>query len=187
MGTSSIEQNLENKRISKKKEVKNYNNDENKNLEKKFNTNKPQQNYQQNMLECHNKYRKRHCAHNINLINELSHMAKEYAIKLLESNSNFEQTNFYNGEILGENIFFSDKKENEEYICKYWYDENSKYNYEKNSFQKNTNHFTQIVWNSTTEVGFGYCGVGEKFCYVALYFPQGNIFGKFRENVKKAK
>ena len=167
---------------------KNFNNDNNSNKKKEnLYINESEGIFQNGMLKYHNKYRNMHGANNLNLTDELSEKATNYAKKLLESNSNFELNNFYKNQILGENILFSAKKKTEEEICNSWYDENNNYNYTKNTFQKDTNHFTQIIWSSTTEVGFGHYNIGEKYCYVALYYPQGNILGKFTENVLKAK
>ena len=168
-----------------KKNFNNYNNS-NKKKENLY-INESEGIFQNGMLKYHNIYRNMHGTNNLNLTNELSEKATNYAKKLLESNSNFELNNFYKNQILGENILFSPKKKTEEEICNSWYDEYNNYNYTKNTFQKGTNHFTQIIWKSTTEVGFGYHNMGEKYCYVALYYPQGNILGKFTENVLKAK
>ena len=135
------------------------------------------------MLELHNKFRRIHQVDNLKKNNELNIKAKKYAQMLLEQNSHLKENNLYNNEITGENIYISDKEESEENIFNLWYNEKSNYNYELNNFQRGTNHFTQIVWKSTKQVGFGSFKSSNKFCYVALYYPAGNIFGKFGENV----
>ena len=143
--------------------------------------------FNKNMLEFHNKYREKH--HSTKLENkvELNNKAKEYAEMLLgvKAYNENEGINFFNDNILGENIYYSDKEEKEENICQYWYNENNKYNYDLNNFQKETNHFTQLVWNSTKLIGFGYANYNNKYCYVALYSPAGNFFGEFTNNVFK--
>ena len=136
-----------------------------------------------NMLELHNKFRRIHHADNLINNNDLNIKAKKYAQMLLEQNSHIKENNLYNNKILGENIYISSKEESEENIINLWYNEKSNYNYELNNFQRGTNHFTQIVWKSTKQVGFGSFKSSNKFCYVALYYPAGNIFGKFGENV----
>ena len=54
-----------------------------------------------------------------------------------------------------------------------------------NNFQKDTNNFTQLIWKSTKFVGFGCSNFNGKYCYVALYYPAGNILGEFTDNVFK--
>ena len=146
---------------------------------------KPPEFFNKNMLEFHNKYREKH--HSTKLENkvELNNKAKEYAEMLLgvKAYNENEGINFFNDNILGENIYYSDKEEKEENICQYWYNEKNKYNYDLNNFQKGTNHFTQLVWNSTKLIGFGYANYNNKYCYVALYSPAGNVFGQFTNNV----
>ena len=46
-----------------------------------------------------------------------------------------------------------------------------------------TGHFTQVVWKSTTKVGFGYAANANS-CYVcARYNPAGNMMNAFQDNV----
>ena len=137
------------------------------------------------MLECHNNYRKKHFSKELNINNELNSIAEDYAKNIVEKNLEIGQNILYKNDILGENIFISNKKEKEEDICKNWYEEKNRYNYELNSFQKETNNFTQMIWSSTNEVGFGCFNNDKKYCYVALYYPAGNIFGQFKKNVNR--
>lgn len=48
-----------------------------------------------------------------------------------------------------------------------------------------TKDFTQLVWNSTNFIGIGVSVTNDlKRCYVvALYWPKGNIFGRYTKNV----
>ena len=135
------------------------------------------------MLEFHNKYRERHKSNKLKIKPELNDKANEYAKYLVEQNSLTNQNIFNMDENLGENIFFSDKKEKVINVCNKWYNENKNFKYGLNNFQKDTNHFTQLIWNSTTDVGFGFYNTDNIYCYVALYYPQGNIFGQFTNNV----
>ena len=138
------------------------------------------------MLDCHNEYRKKHSSQELNIEDKLCEKAKEYAKNLLETNFNCEQNLLYDGHIVGENIFISDKEEKGEDICKYWYEEKNNYDHEINKFQKGTNNYTQLIWSSTSKVGFGHFNKDKKYCYVALYYPAGNIFGQFTMNVHES-
>ena len=52
-------------------------------------------------------------------------------------------------------------------------------------------HFTQVVWEGTKEVGFGFAtyqdGEYNKLVVVGNYYPAGNIMKQFEDNVKPAK
>lgn len=66
-----------------------------------------------------------------------------------------------------------------------WGDEREDYNYKKGKFKKKTGHFTQLVWNSTEEVGCGRqeCGDDRGWMVVCEYWPRGNVEGEFEEMV----
>ncbi|KAF4524951.1 hypothetical protein B566_EDAN014132, partial [Ephemera danica] len=44
-------------------------------------------------------------------------------------------------------------------------------------------HFTQIVWKCTTELGIAIATRGNRTVVVANYSPRGNMQDQFRENV----
>ena len=137
-------------------------------------------------LEIHNEFRKNHNAEPLKLNNELIVKAKNYAKILINSSDNFSIFTF-NKKPLGENIYINNSKINPKDICKKWYKESKKYNYNSKKFQKDTLHFTQLIWKGTSEFGFGYISSENKTCAVALYYPPGNIFNKFDENIEKPK
>jgi hypothetical protein len=59
---------------------------------------------------------------------------------------------------------------------KIWYDEINEYDWINPGFLINTEHFTQLIWKSTTEVGFGVAiGLMNEFMICAIYFPAGKI------------
>lgn len=63
-----------------------------------------------------------------------------------------------------------------------WYSMVSKFDHEgENSYEAAS--FSQLIWKSTTEVGFGIAEDDGKFYFVAEYFPSGNIPGEYEENV----
>ncbi|OAQ32826.1 PR-1-like protein [Linnemannia elongata AG-77] len=70
-----------------------------------------------------------------------------------------------------------------------WYNEVSKYNYNRPGFSMATGHFTQVVWKNTKSVG-----CAKKFCpgsnwtiYICNYDPPGNYQGQYEKNVLPAK
>ena len=185
MGTSSEKSNLKDKENKiTEGDLSAARNGQDQDISELFKEKKPPESFNKNMLEFHNKFRKEHHSKELENNNELNTKANKYA-EILLGKINNEGINFYNDDILGENIYISDKEEKEENICQYWYNENKKYDYELNNFQKGTLHFTQLVWNSTKLIGFGYANHNNKNCYVALYYPAGNVFGQFTNNVFK--
>ncbi|KAF9027900.1 PR-1-like protein [Hymenopellis radicata] len=71
-----------------------------------------------------------------------------------------------------------------------WMSEASQYDYNNPVFSSDTDHFTQVVWKSTTSVAcaVGQCTAGTIFgdtgqYVVCRYSPPGNFAGEFGDNV----
>ena len=141
-------------------------------------------------LDIHNKYRVQHGSKELTLNLDLCEIAQKYAEKCSETNTIDNYCNLYNNnEIIGQNIEVVDNKKNElnvSEICKKWYNEKYKYDFTLNKFTTGAKHFTQLIWKDTKSVGFGYSTSDDgKIYFVAYYYPAGNIFNKFAENVKR--
>jgi hypothetical protein len=57
---------------------------------------------------------------------------------------------------------------------------------EEENFQKDTAHFTQVIWKESREIGIG-AAIGSNNIIIccANYYPSGNEVGKYFENVLK--
>lgn len=69
----------------------------------------------------------------------------------------------------------------------HWASEGRLYNYADQIFTTATGHFTQLVWQSTTQVGCANiaCNGNVKGDYlVCEYSPRGNVEGEFGMNVR---
>jgi hypothetical protein len=68
-----------------------------------------------------------------------------------------------------------------------WYNERPLYNDATPGSQSGTGHFTQVVWKSTTIVGFGLASfTNSTGCYIYAtgeYSPNGNYLNDFAANV----
>ena len=138
-------------------------------------------------LDLHNKYRTKHYSPPLTLNKELCLIAKNYAEKLAQSNNKKIEYSFgkYKGNDMGENIFvFQGKEASAENAVNAWYNESKNFDFNKD-FQKGTEHFTQIIWKDTKEVGFGTSNKGNKWFIVANYYPPGNFLGQYSVNVLK--
>jgi hypothetical protein len=69
----------------------------------------------------------------------------------------------------------------------HWYQESESYNYRTGHSNngKETEHFTQVIWKATTDVGcgFAYCQNLRSSIYVCNYGPTGNVNSEYRDNV----
>lgn len=140
-------------------------------------------------LESHNRYRKRHNSEPLKLNKDLCEIAQEYAKKIAESNNFIHSGNKYNDKPLGENIFMSNHFPiSGKFTTDNWYNEIKNYNFDDPGFKEGIGHFTQLVWKSTSEVGFGIEVSTDGFYYVvANFFPAGNINSPqyFQDNVER--
>ena len=120
---------------------------------------------------------------------KLNEIAQDYIKKLIECESKSNEFGFnsytYLKEPLGENIYISKEILNPEQICEKWYNERIYYQYDKKKFQKEACHFTQLIWKNTKKVGFAFGNKNNKIYAVAFYYPAGNIFSEFGNNVGK--
>ena len=140
------------------------------------------------LIKKHNKYRQMYGAQNLDLNIDLCEIAQKYAEKSASFNSIDHCCDLYKNEIIGMNIEIVDSINfNIDSICDKWYNEKNKYDFVSNKYQSDTSHFTQLIWRDTKFVGFGYANNSSgKIYFVAIYYPPGNIFSKFKENVKKS-
>jgi uncharacterized protein YkwD len=135
----------------------------------------------------HNELRRKHNSPELKKNDDLNYEAQIYAEELLSNHDkNYIYKNIYKDSFIGENIMLSEMK-SAEAICEEWYKENQFYDFNKNTFQKNAAHFTQLIWKETKEIGIGFCKDNNKCCLVVLYYPAGNVLGEFSKNVEKVK
>ena len=170
--------------------IKGHRTDEKEYYDDKEKINSENKTFIQIMYQKHLEFREMHgCSKNeFEKDEELSQMAQDYVNNLIknENKNDFLFSNYtYNNDILGENIYISNVQLSPDKICEIWYNEINNYNYDEKKFQKNTSHFTQLIWKNTKKVGFGLAVKRNITCVVAFYYPAGNIFSEFDKNVGK--
>ena len=174
ISTKQKDQNKSNSKLKDKdiNEIDKYTN--NNNLEKIYNT----------ILKIHNDIRQKNKHEKIKLSDKLTQIAQKTAdnFDILEE-TNFQIEN-YNNKPLGINYEkFNDDNLKIKDICEKWIMEGNKKQIKNFSKIK---HFTQIIWKNTKEIGIGYSELNNKEkILVILYYPAGNIFEEFNENIPK--
>ena len=143
--------------------------------------------YKNEALNLHNNYRKKHKSEQLVLNDELNNMAQKYAEKCAETNTIDFCSDLFNDNIIGQNIaVINEDLLDVSKICNSWYEEKKNYDYKSKRCKKNTGHFTQLIWKETKLIGFGSKkSKNGNIYFVAYYYPAGNIFNKFKENVQK--
>ena len=134
---------------------------------------------QQQILTTHNQFRKLHQAPPLHWDAELAQYAAAYAAQCRFKHS---------GGKYGENLAAGYRSSKE--AIQAWHDESKSYSYQRPGFSKDTGHFTQLVWKSTTKLGCalvtcdGLNDTPGEFL-VCEYNPPGNVVspGYFENNV----
>ncbi|EFJ40746.1 hypothetical protein VOLCADRAFT_77846 [Volvox carteri f. nagariensis] len=134
----------------------------------------------QGAVDRHNYYRALHGAPRLMWSPELAYDAAAYAVVAAK--------NYHAGRGLqhARNLQLLDQGENlaaghasaEEAVDSF-YSEVELYNYYKPGFSTITGHFTQVVWQGSTQIGIAEVDR----VYVFRYRPAGNVCGTFQDNV----
>ena len=163
-------------------------------IEKKYLQNiKIDNNFVEKALNKINEYRK---LHGVNSLSTDDYLVKRAFLLAQKKLTDFigEDFLYKNGEDLGINL---EKCENELDVGKLmdnWYNESKNYNYIE-PIELECNNFTQMIWKSSQKFGIGYyCSQDKneeenpqnnKYYYVALFYPAGNIPGEYKSNIPK--
>ena len=98
------------------------------------------------LLDRHNLYRRRHQAPNLQSLPALEKIAQSYSEKLLSLGYLIHSGNTYNGNYIGENLYFGYNVKNlGTKPVDAWYEEIKDYDFSKSEFTSRTGHFTQVV------------------------------------------
>ena len=148
------------------------------------------------MLQKHNELRSRHNSPPLHYSKKLEKAAKKWAKVLKKGGCTMVHSHGKVGDY-GENLFWASplttirtdannhktytrklQKVNASQVAQAWYDEISFYDYDTNSCKKGEmcGHFTQLVWDTTTELGCYAISCDDKSqVWVCEYSPAGNI------------
>ncbi|OXA51179.1 Golgi-associated plant pathogenesis-related protein 1 [Folsomia candida] len=137
--------------------------------------------YIEECLQVHNELRTKHGSPPMAIKEEMCKIAQAWANHL----TTIGKMEHSNTEGFGENIYWATNDPSARTAVEKWYSEIKDYNFASASDQpqKGTGHFTQVVWKESVELGVAKA-TGAKGTYVvAVYAPQGNYMGEFKDNV----
>jgi pathogenesis-related protein 1 len=133
------------------------------------------------ILEAHNVWRKKVGVPSLKWSSEAAKLAQKWANNLKNNNDCEMKHNPKRGDF-GENIYRSKGfNPTTTEVVDAWGNEVADYNYSKNTCKtdKVCGHYTQVVWETTEEVGCGKVNCsGRKQIWVCNYSPPGNVAGK---------
>lgn len=137
-----------------------------------------------------NMYRRKHKTKLINHNQTISNFSQLYSDELLKTKTFKHSGN----KLYGENLYKSWSSipvKNTELVLNIkkaidsWYNEIKFYDFELGQFNSKTGHFTQLLWNNSTEYGVGISYLNGEVVVCMNYSPRGNIIGQFKQNVFK--
>lgn len=126
------------------------------------------------VLNSTNFYRTQHNASDVTWNTTLEEFAVDY---LDENGCEFE----HSGGPYGENLAMG--YPNATASVEAWGDERDDYNFRRGKFDMDTGHFTQLVWQNTTDMGCGRKLCDRSWYLVCEYWPRGNVEGQYQEMV----
>ncbi|XP_029109052.1 GLI pathogenesis-related 2 isoform X2 [Scleropages formosus] len=131
--------------------------------------------FARDFLQACNKYRFTHGAAPLVLSPTINREAQDWADKLLKE-STLKHSNSKHGESIWAKTGPPSITATGQEVVDTWYKEADNYDYSRSGVQSKTEHFTQLVWRSSKEVGVGRANNGEgKVIIVAQFEPAGNI------------
>ncbi len=134
------------------------------------------------IVAAHNAVRARHCAPPLVWSEKIAKVARGWAAELRDRGCAFEHSA---GMKYGENLAYMAPAGigSPESVVDGWYREVDAYDFRSGRFGFDTGHFTQVVWESTAELGCARVECQNAEIWVCNYYPPGNFQGQFSANV----
>lgn len=145
--------------------------------------------FEEECLQAHNAYRKKHGVPPLVLNKKICKYSTEWA-KVLAKTGKMEHRD---QSTYGENIFYAWSSDPNFTVTgaaavDKWYSEIKLHTFGKEPTSLASGHFTQVIWESTKEMGVGVAKSSDgKTFVVANYFPPGNVIGSFAAQVPPPK
>lgn len=133
----------------------------------------PSGGFEQQILEAHNEKRSKHSAPSLSWSDELASYAEKMANDYQCGGSLQHSHGKY-----GENLAVG--YDGASGTVQAWYDEGKNYQY---SSATELNHFTQVIWKKSKQLGCAQKQCGSGPYVVCEYYPAGNMMGEGKENL----
>lgn len=139
----------------------------------------------QQWLNVHNNYRALHGVPPVTWNATIAARAQSWANTCPSGHST--KGSIYRPYGTGENMAHASYAQTAQGVVDRWYNEvtTCPYPYGEPAWDTCWGHFTQVVWNNTTQIGCACkngCTSSYSIC-VCQYYPAGNVLGQFEENV----
>ncbi|CAL8121754.1 unnamed protein product [Orchesella dallaii] len=126
-----------------------------------------------------NSLRVKHTVASLKWNRTLTEMAEYFATRILTVANSFDIE-----ESEGINFFIGGStRPAASLVADTWYNESLSYDFNNPGYNAIYLNFTQLIWKSSTSVGFGVYTANNHTAVIAKFYPAGNIRGKFRQNV----
>ncbi|XP_041481165.1 Golgi-associated plant pathogenesis-related protein 1-like [Lytechinus variegatus] len=139
--------------------------------------------FQQSVVDAHNKLRSERGLPNLAWAEDISTSASNWAQNISEKGYLQNSDN----QVLGENILMTTEDVNGDEVVSRWLQEEKLFDYDNMRWQRGTSRFTQMIWRSSTEIGVAKVPLRNKkgFVIVANYRPRGNGNrpGEYQKNI----
>ena len=143
------------------------------------------------LVDQHNTLRKKHSVGALTKNTDIAKLAQNTADGCKAAGDLVHSGTTYNGKWMGQNLFVSGgAAPTGAAVADNWYSENKNYDYASGGSKngKVVGHFTQLVWNATTQIGCAvaegsWSGFSPSYFVCCNYFPGGNILGQYTKNV----
>lgn len=136
------------------------------------------------LLNLHNNYRKNHQVGNLLRNKDIESLAQKDAETTASTGEFDHSSKEYKGQPLGENrIMITNRTPTANTITRNFYEGINEYDFNNPHMVAKALGFTQLVWKGTQYLGCGIASSGNRWGVTCYYYPKGNQYNGFAENV----
>ena len=135
-------------------------------------------------VKVHNMYRKNHQVDDLLRNKDIESLAQKEAESIANTGQFDNSSKEYNGQPLGSNrIMLTNKTPTANSVTRNFYEGIKEYDFENPHLVLGALSFTQLVWKATKYLGCGVASSGNRWGVTCYYYPEGNQYNLFAENV----